>query len=166
MHALARTPIRTPVDSTRTYADFAVDHEALIRAARERSNRAIAAHDLDSIAREWAEDVHVLASAGLSATGVEANRASRAAQFARRPDTVYVRTPAAIDVFEAWGLAAERGEWVGRRTEPDGSLSIGGSYEAQWRMVDGAWRIRAELFEPHWCEGGAYCRAHPRWGPS
>ncbi|MBL8379916.1 MAG: nuclear transport factor 2 family protein [Burkholderiales bacterium] len=141
-----------------------MDDAALIRAARERSNRAIAAHDLDAIAGAWTDDVHVLASAGTSSTGREANRQSLAAQFAKRPDTVYVRTPVEVDVFAAWGVAAERGDWVGRWTEPDGPLEIGGSYEAQWRRVDGSWLIRAELFVPHWCKGGAYCRAHPRWG--
>jgi hypothetical protein len=85
-----------------------------------------------------------------------------AAQFARRPDTRWVRTPDTIVVFAAWDVASERGHWVGTWTEPDGPLVIRGSYAAQWRRQDGTWRIQAELFVPLDCEGGAYCRARPR----
>jgi hypothetical protein len=84
-----------------------------------------------------------------------------AEQFARRPDTGWVRTPTAIEVFLPWGVAAERGTWVGRWTEPDGPLVIEGTYQAQWRLIDGEWRIRGELFVPTACRGGAYCRARP-----
>jgi hypothetical protein len=45
--------------------------------------------------------------------------------------------------------------------EPDGALEIGGTYQAQWRKVDGQWLIQAELFVPTRCKGGAYCRRRP-----
>ena len=62
--------------------------EALIRAARARSNAAIASHDLDAIVREWMTGVKVVSASGRGATGQAANRAFLAAQFEKRPDTV------------------------------------------------------------------------------
>jgi ketosteroid isomerase-like protein len=135
--------------------------ERQIRVARERSNRAIAAHDVAAMAREWTEDVHVVSSTGAETAGRERNQARVAEQFARRPDIVWVRRPATIDVYAAWDVASERGQWTGRWTEPDGTLEIGGTYLAQWRKVDGSWRIRAELFVPTRCKGAAYCQKRP-----
>jgi len=134
---------------------------AAIRAARAASNQAIAAHDIAGIARHWLPDVHIVSSTGATGTGREDNGQRMAAQFARRPDTIYVRTPTAVDVFAAWNVASERGEWTGRWTEPDGVVQVGGTYLAQWRKVDGAWRIQAELFVPTHCAGADYCAAHP-----
>jgi ketosteroid isomerase-like protein len=134
---------------------------AAIRAARARSNQAIAAHDVDGIARHWAADVHIVTSTSAQGSGREANARRMADQFARRPDTVYVRTPESIDVWPAWDVAAERGTWIGRWTEPDGLVRIEGTYLAQWRRIDGAWRIQAELFVPTRCTGSRYCAARP-----
>ena len=36
-----------------------------------------------------------------------------------------------------------------------------GTYLAQWRKVDGAWLIQAELFVPTHCRGSAYCAKRP-----
>ena len=137
----------------------------LIRAARERSNRAIATHDLDGIATEWAADIHVSGSVGLLASGIAANTQSLARQFERRPDTIYVRTPTVVEVFAPWQVASEQGTWVGTWTEPDGPLEIGGSYQARWGLVGSRWLIRSELFVPTWCKGGAYCERSPVAAP-
>ncbi len=139
-----------------------VDAQTLIRAARERSNAAIAVHDMAGIAREWMPEVSVLSSTGKQTIGHAANLANLARQFKLRPDTKYIRTPSSIEVFVAWGVAAERGDWVGTWTEPDGPLVIGGTYQAQWRLNDGVWLIAAELFVPTYCSGGAYCTRHPQ----
>ena len=135
--------------------------EQLIREARARSNRAIADHDLAAIAREWAADLHVVSSTSAQTAGRDANRERMAAQFKNRPDTVYVRRPTAIDVYPPWAVASERGEWTGRWTEPDGALEIGGTYQAQWRKIDGRWMIQAELFVPTRCSGAKYCLQRP-----
>jgi ketosteroid isomerase-like protein len=137
------------------------DDEQQIRAARARSNTAIAAHDLPGIARVWMEDVHVVASTSTQTVGRQENQQRMARQFSNRPDTVYVRRPLSVDVLPAWSVAAERGEWTGRWTEPDGALEIGGTYLAQWRKVDGQWMIQAELFVPTRCRGAKYCRQRP-----
>lgn len=135
--------------------------EQQIRSARDRSNQAIAKHDLDGIAAAWMDDVHVVSSTSAQGAGKAANRERMAAQFKNRPDTVYVRKPVSIDIYAPWDVAAERGEWTGTWTEPDGKLEIGGTYQAQWRKVDGRWRIQAELFVPTRCQGAKYCQQRP-----
>jgi ketosteroid isomerase-like protein len=142
-------------------ADSSADVRA-IAAARARSNAAIARHDTAGIAREMMPDVTVVSSTSAMETGVAVNVSRMAAQFARRPDTRWIRTPDTIAVFDAWGVASERGHWVGTWSEPDAPLMIRGSYAAQWRRQDGTWRIQGELFVPLRCEGGAYCRARPQ----
>lgn len=137
------------------------DAVTLIRAARARSNAAIAAHDLDAIVREWMPDVTVVSASGRGSCGQQTCRGFLARQFAARPDTVYVRTPHKLTVFAPWTVAAEEGEWIGTWTEPDGALRIGGSYQAQWRYVEGRWLIQGELFVPLHCAGSAYCLRHP-----
>jgi ketosteroid isomerase-like protein len=132
-----------------------------IAAARARSNAAIAAHDTAAIAREWMPDIHVVSSTSSQAAGADANAKSMQAAFTRRPDTKWVRTPRTIRVFDAWQVASEEGDWVGTWTDPDGPVRIGGTYLAQWRRVDGHWRIQAEVFVPLTCDGGAYCARHP-----
>ena len=135
--------------------------EAAIRAARAQSNAAIAAHDVPGITRHWMDDVHIVTSTSTQGTGRQVNGQRMADQFTRRSDTVYVRTPSTVDVFAAWNVASERGEWTGRWTEPDGVVQIRGTYVAQWRKVNGTWFIQAELFVPTACTGSKYCAAHP-----
>ena len=132
-----------------------------IRSARDASNAAIARHDLDGIAAVWMDSVHVTSSTSAMTTGRAENQRRMGDQFARRPDTLYVRTPTAIDVYAPWLVAAERGEWVGKWTEPDGAMEIRGTYLVQWRKVDGRWRIQSELYVPAQCKGSKYCGQHP-----
>ena len=131
--------------------------EQLIREARARSNGAIRAHDTAAMARLWMDDVHVVRSTGAQVAGRERNQQRMAQQFATRPDTIYVRTPSTIDVYLPWAIAAERGEWTGRWTEPDGMVETAGTYMAQWRRIDGMWLIQAELYVPTRCAGSRYC---------
>ena len=135
--------------------------EQAIRDLRARSNAAIAAHDLAGIARPWLNDVHVVSSTSAQTAGSQANQQRMARQFETRPDTIYVRTPATIDIYAPWNVASERGTWVGRWTEPDGKLEIGGTYLAQWRRVEGRWMIQAELYVPTHCRGANYCKQRP-----
>lgn len=136
-------------------------NDAAIRAARTQSNQAIAAHDVAGIVRHWLPDVHIVTSTSTQGSGKDVNGQRMADQFARRPDTVYVRTPALVEVFAAWNVASERGEWTGRWTEPDGVVQVRGTYLAQWRKVNGIWLIQAEVFVPTACTGSTYCAAHP-----
>ena len=135
--------------------------DGAIRAARAQSNQAIAAHDVAGIARHWLPAVHIVTSTSSQGSGKGVNGQRMADQFTRRPDTVYVRTPSLVDVFAAWNVASERGEWTGRWTEPDGVVQVRGTYLAQWRKVNGTWLIQAEVFVPTACTGSTYCAAHP-----
>ena len=135
--------------------------DRMIRDARARSNAAIAAHDPPGIAQAWMDDVHVTSSTSAQTSGRSANQERMAQQFARRPDTIYVRTPVAIEVFKPWAVASERGEWTGRWTEPDGVMEIAGTYLVQWRQIDGRWLIQSELYVPLRCKGSAYCDRRP-----
>jgi ketosteroid isomerase-like protein len=135
--------------------------QQLIRAARARSNAAIAAHDPVAIARVWMDDVHVVSSTSAQTSGRERNRDRMAQQFAAHPDTIYVRTPTTIDIYPQWAVASERGEWDGGWREPDGAMRIGGTYLVQWRKVGGEWLIQAELYVPTRCTGSGYCGTRP-----
>jgi len=143
------------------YAQSSGD-EQTIRAVRARSNAAIAAHDAAAMARAWTEDITIVSSTSAQSTGRDANRQRMAKQFADHRDTTYVRTPKTIEIYAPWNVASERGEWTGGWTEPDGKFEIGGTYQAQWRKIDGEWRIRAELFVPTHCRGSKYCAQHPQ----
>ncbi len=135
--------------------------ETSIRTARARSNASIAKHDVAGIAAHWMPDIHIVTSTSAQGAGREVNGQRMADQFKRRPDTVSVRTPVEVEVMAPWAVASERGEWTGRWTEPDGVVEIGGTYLAQWRKVDGAWLIQAELYVPTHCRGSAYCGTRP-----
>ncbi|MEP7346171.1 MAG: nuclear transport factor 2 family protein, partial [Gemmatimonadaceae bacterium] len=135
--------------------------EREIRAARDRSNRAIAAHDTAGIAVEWMPNVNVVSSAGLQSEGRDANIARMAQQFVDRPDVFYVRTPDSVRVFLPWGMAAEYGTWRGRWTQAGDKIEIGGPYFGKWQKEGERWRIQAEIFVPTWCRGGTFCQHKP-----
>ena len=132
-----------------------------IRRLRERSNRAIAAHDTAGIAAILALNVTVLTSNSVAMVGRDANAVRFAEQFRSRPDVVYRRTPSAVNVFAAWRMASEVGRWTGSWTDSDGKLSIGGVYFAKWRQIDGRWLVESETYVPDRCVGGAYCVTTP-----
>jgi ketosteroid isomerase-like protein len=135
--------------------------ETMIRDARARSNAAIAKHDLAGIAAVWMDDVHVTSSTSARGDGRAANQERMGQQFARRPDTIYLRSPLTIDVYAPWSVASERGAWTGRWTEPDGVAEISGTYLVQWRKIDGRWLIQSELYVPTACKGSTYCAHRP-----
>jgi ketosteroid isomerase-like protein len=135
--------------------------EQAIRDRRARSNAAIAAHDPAGIALAWMEDVHVTSSTSAQTSGRALNQERMAQQFARRPDTIYVRTPTTVEVYAPWAVASERGEWTGGWKEPDGTMQIGGTYLVQWRKIEGRWLIQSELYVPTHCTGSGYCTRRP-----
>jgi ketosteroid isomerase-like protein len=130
-----------------------------IRAARERSNAAIAAHDTAGIGAILAPDVVIVTSA----SAIQMNRAASlrgfAEQFRTRPGVSYRRSPERIEVFALWRMASEEGQWTGGWRDADGPVSLGGRYFAKWRERDGRWLIESETYVPDRCVGGAYCRS-------
>ena len=135
--------------------------ESAIRAARDRSNRAIAAHDLDGVASVWLPEFHSVSSTNAQANGRDAARATFAQYFAVRPDVVYLREPTAITVNTAWGQAGESGRWTGSWTQADGVTRVGGIYFAKWKRVGSAWMLLAETFVQTSCSGTRYCETSP-----
>lgn len=148
--------------ATRLPGQSSAREEADIRVARARSNRAIAAHDLDSAAVLWSPDYVGVSSTNSRAIGRDAERALLAQLFASRPDAVYVRTPASITVNVAWGQAGESGRWSGKWSGANGVTRVGGTYFAKWTKSSGAWTIVAETFVQTSCSGTNYCDTPPR----
>lgn len=134
---------------------------SLVRARRESSNRAIAAHDSAGFAAILAESVIVVTSASARYVGRTTYVNSMLTQFRARPDVVYRRTPAEVRVFAPWRMASEEGTWVGTWTEPDGKVTIGGRYFAKWRQVGGTWFVESETYVPERCTGSAFCARVP-----
>ena len=135
--------------------------ERVIRDRRASSNAAIARHDTAGIGAILADNVVVVTSNSVHAIGRATNLQRFAEQFRTRRDVVYVRAPDEVKVFEPWGMASERGRWVGSWTDTDGKINIGGSYFAKWRKVNGRWLVESETYVPETCSGGAYCRTVP-----
>ncbi len=138
-----------------------VTDEQLIRQARAASNAAIARHDAEAVAGFLLENAQAVFSTSAILSGRAANQASYASRFQQTQDVRWVRTPSTVKVWNAWQVAAEEGEWTGEWTQTDGKVHIRGSYFAQWRKIDGTWRIQAEVFVPLECSGSSYCAARP-----
>ena len=135
--------------------------EQLIRAARTRSNTAIAAHDTTGMIAEWTSDYHIVSSRNSEVAGASKNAAWFAQEFGMKKDVVYVRTPGRIEVNASWNMASETGTWEGTWRAADGKVNIGGTYYAKWHKVNGRWKIRAEIFTPLHCEGSSFCDTRP-----
>ncbi len=135
--------------------------ETLIREARTKSNEAIAAHDAKAMSAFWTSDFHIITSRNSEMSGKNTNRERMESEFGSKPDVLYVRTPQSVQVFDAWNMASESGTWTGSWTENGEKVELTGTYLAKWHKVDGAWLIRAEVFVPLTCSGGAYCDKSP-----
>ncbi|MBL8983596.1 MAG: nuclear transport factor 2 family protein [Gemmatimonadetes bacterium] len=132
-----------------------------IRRRRERSNAAIARHDSAGFAEMLAPNVAIVTSNSVHSDNRDAYVQRMVGQFRSRPDVVYRRTPTEVSVFAPWRMASERGTWTGSWTEPDGKVTIGGSYFAKWRQLNGAWFVESETYVPERCSGSAYCERVP-----
>ena len=119
---------------------------AAIAQLRADSNAAIAAHDVARIVSFVEEDFQTTTGAGVALSGRKAMATRFTEQFTKFPDTIYVRTPELIELSSALPLASERGRWVGRWTDRGKQLEFRGSHQAMWRLTDGHWLIRSELF--------------------
>lgn len=129
-----------------------------IRAGRDRSNAAIAAHHADALRPLYAPDATVVrGSSGQALNGVEAITASLASAF-RDPDFVtYRRTPQTVTLSEGGVRAAESGRWLGTWRKPDGEMRLSGVYLAMWVKTPGGWRLKSEAFVSLKCEGSRAC---------
>ncbi len=129
-----------------------------IRLVREASNAAIAAHDTTAMAKTLSVDYNVVTSRNAVSVG----RSAMLQRFAAdAPDVIYIRTSDVIRVFPDWKMASETGTWVGRWKDGSDRIELSGTYYAKWHKVDGQWVIRAEIFTPLHCKGGAFCDRSP-----
>jgi ketosteroid isomerase-like protein len=149
-------PLWSPVDDTTGGPDARA-----VRQRREASNRAIAQHDSAAFAATLAAHVIVVSSNSTRSDGRDAYVARMVSQFRARPDVVYRRTPIDVRLYLPWGMASEHGTWTGSWTEPDGRVTIGGTFFAKWRKVGDAWMIESEVFVPERCSGSIYCQRAP-----
>lgn len=134
--------------------------EADIRAARERSNRAIATRNLKDFAETLDSDAVIVRGNGVFVGSKREYVALFEKDFADSRRVVYRRTPEKIDLSHAAPLAAEYGRWEG--LNPDGTVGYGGTYFAMWRRTDQGWKIRSELFVVLSCGSGDACRSYTR----
>ncbi len=135
--------------------------ETSIREFRERSNQAFAEHDTTTIALTLTPDYHIITSRNAENARTEMLiRLSN--DMSAKPDLVYRRTPDIIRVYPEWKMASETGTWKGNWTEPNGDkIELTGTYYAKWHKLSDGWKIRAEIFTPLTCSGGAYCDTSP-----
>lgn len=132
--------------------------EADIRDVRARSNKAIAAHDLETVIATLTPDVVVTGGNGGVSIGRDSVRAVFRRNFADTTFIDFLRTPDSITVSTARpALAAEHGHWMGRFHTTSGIEDIGGVYLAMWRRTNEGWRIRSELFVSLACHGPRMC---------
>jgi len=85
--------------------------EALIRAARQASNTAIAKHDVEGIAKCLLPDFIMVRGNATHATGRDAVTADWKKLFATNPQVNYVRTPLQVTISKNDTLAWETGTW-------------------------------------------------------
>lgn len=128
----------------------------LIRAARERFNKAIAEKDAASIRSMLAPSYHIVTGRSAQNHGAEEEAKRWADVFRQDPTAIYVRTPREFHINEAWGLAEELGNWKGNYTADNVLVSASGVYAAKWqRAENGEWVLQVEVFTTLQCDGPA-----------
>ena len=135
--------------------------ETLIRAVRQQFNHAIATHDSTNVADFCTEDYTAVSSRNFEIKGIEGEQKALATEYRTKKEVIYVRTPLQVDVFEAWNMASEIGNWTGQWQENDGLVKLSGTYYAKWHKVKGSWKIRVEVFTPLTCSGSKFCEQTP-----
>ena len=126
---------------------------AAIRAVRDRSNRAIAEHDMRGFTPAFADDAVFVWSNGSSAIGKAGLTTFFAQDFADPHFDRYVRSPARVSVAANGVRAIEHGTWTALKHDGAGQTRYGGDYSAHWMKKEGAWKIVGELYVKLRCEG-------------
>lgn len=151
--ALSSNPVRAGERSVPAPRSTSAAERAALRDARIAQNRAIAAGDLDGVARFWTDDVTVRRALGQPLSGRAAARQALEPSATPGSRVVYQRNATAFDVSLHWPLAFETGKWEGHSGTVSGPTVIGGRYSAQWVKRDGRWLIRSEVFVALSCAG-------------
>jgi len=128
---------------------------AEIRAARQRSNQALAKRDIQAFGESLAPDFVMVRGNGVFTPSRQVS-IDRFAEDFKNPNAIsYERVPDQIEVSSAAPLAAEHGHWIGTRA--NGRRAYGGTYLAMWRRTETGWKIRSELFVVLTCDDEAAC---------
>jgi hypothetical protein len=118
--------------------------EALIRAARTRSNRGIDERNPNLIAESLDKDFLVILGDGTLLPSRDAYLAAFKSNFADTNALRYERIADTIHISTSDPLASEQGHWIA--TLPDGTITHTGTYAAMWRRTPSGWKLRSELF--------------------
>lgn len=119
-----------------------------IRAARARSNAAIARRDPDASVAEMARDAQVIASSGSLVPNRTTMRDAFAHAFEDEHFIAFVRTPERIEIDPDGRIAAELGSWRSLWQPEAAGRGRSGPYLARWTCKSGRWVIESELFIP------------------
>ena len=128
----------------------------IIRAARERFNKAIAERDVEAIRSVLAPTYHIVTGRSAQNHGADEEAKRWADVFRQDSTAIYVRTPREFHINESWGLAEELGNWNGNYTTENVLVSASGVYAAKWqRTMEGEWVLQVEVFTTMQCDGPA-----------
>ncbi len=134
------------------------DAASQIRHTRERSNQALASHDLQAFGSSLAPDFVMVRGNGVLVSSRQAYLEVVGADF-RNPNAVrYQRIADQVDISSMAPVAAEHGHWIA--TLPNGRRAYTGTYLAMWRQMGTEWKIRSELFVVLQCEDTATCAGY------
>lgn len=116
-----------------------------IRMRRAAFNRALAEHDIDSIARLLDKNaVLVTGTDSAVISGRTAQVRTWKREFAAADATVYTRLPEKIEFSSIEPIALEYGNWSG--VTRSGEHVASGTYVAKWRQTSADWQIEAEIY--------------------
>lgn len=132
-----------------------------IRRERATSNAAIAARDLKGTIASMLPDYR----ATWARSTIHRSRDSVATiltrQYADSMNLGCKRTPVSIEISGTGPAAAEYGNFVCRRQQPDGIQAISGTYYASWERIVEGWRLNSEVFVALRCSGSSQCPRLP-----
>jgi ketosteroid isomerase-like protein len=125
-----------------------MDSQQAIRAARAAINEAIERRDPEGIAAYFLPEYHVVTARSHQRHGKEAAARSWATVFSHDAHSTHISTPEVIHAHDAWGMAAEHGQWSARLMAKQGPMEISGVYAAKWHLTATGWLLLAEIFTP------------------
>lgn len=139
-------------------AQTPADPVSQIRAARQRSNRALAMHDSKAFGESLAADFVLVRGNGVFMPSRQAWIDAVEADFKNPSAVRYERIPDKIEISSVSPIAAEHGHWTA--TLPNGKKAYTGTYLAMWRREEIGWQIRSELFVLLACGDEATCAGY------
>jgi Domain of unknown function (DUF4440) len=139
-------------------AQAPADPVSQIRAARARSNRALAMRDIKAFGESLAADFVIVRGNGVFMPSRQSWIDAIEVDFKNPSAVRYARTPDKIEISSVWPIAAEHGHWTA--TLPNGKIAYTGTYLAMWRRGGIGWQIRSELFVLLGCEDEATCAGY------